>query len=118
MLAIGELYRADEEIEETRAAVFDSVRFLDLSQVPPSVAERVGFETALRLKEVLDRIRLPVPRSIPDARQMEQPRPRNRTASRVSSLSMTPTSISSPQRGLLPRRTCCMVSRPPLLRGL
>ncbi len=66
------LYREEGDREGARALVVDAVRCLDLGQVPPTVAETVGFETALRLKEVLDRIPVPSARHIPDAAQMEE----------------------------------------------
>ena len=40
---------------------------LDLSQIPPLVFQEVSAESALVLKEVLDRIELPVDEEIPDA---------------------------------------------------
>ena len=40
---------------------------LDLSQIPPLVFRQVSSETALILKDVLDRIELPVDEEIPDA---------------------------------------------------
>jgi MscS family membrane protein len=66
------LYREEDDREGARELILDAVRCLDLSEVPPTVVETVGFETALRLKEVLDRISVPSPRSIPDAAQMEE----------------------------------------------
>ena len=43
------------------------LRCLDLSGVPPSLVDSQGREAAVQLKEVLDRIQLPPPESIPDA---------------------------------------------------
>jgi len=43
---------------------------LDLSEVPPLVAQEVSAKTALMLKDVLDRLELPPQKDIPDARQV------------------------------------------------
>ena len=67
-----ELYRGESDRLGARAEVLDAVRCLDLSEVPPTIADTVGFETALRLKEVLDRIPVPPSRKIPDAAQMDE----------------------------------------------
>lgn len=48
-----------------------AVQMLDLSEVPDSLRKKVGVETALRLKEVLDRSPLPPIESIPGLRQVE-----------------------------------------------
>jgi MscS family membrane protein len=45
----------------------DARECLDLSQIPPLVFQEVSAESALVLKEVLDRIELPVAEQIPDA---------------------------------------------------
>jgi len=66
------LYRKEGDRAGARALVFDAIRCLDLSEVPPTVVDTVGFEAALRLKEVLDRIPVPSGRSVPDAAQMEE----------------------------------------------
>ena len=65
------LYREDRDLRAARMRAADAVRCLDLSEVPPAIADTVGFETALRLKEVLDRIEVPPYRLIPNASQME-----------------------------------------------
>ena len=44
-----------------------AVHTLDLSQVPEVLREDVGSETALQLKEILDRMRLPPVDTVPDA---------------------------------------------------
>ena len=45
-------------------------RCLDLSEVAPTLTERVTLESLLLLKEIADRIDLPVPESVPDAEAM------------------------------------------------
>ena len=55
---------------ERRAAAGRILRCLDLSQVPASVSQSVGAETAAYLKEVLDRIELPPVEEWPDAEQV------------------------------------------------
>ncbi len=47
-----------------------ATRSLDLSQVAPANRKDVGFETALLLKEILDRLEVPPSEDIPDAKQM------------------------------------------------
>ena len=47
-----------------------ATRCLDLSQVPPSLQKRLGFESTLLLKTIFDRISLPPLDSIPDAEEM------------------------------------------------
>ena len=42
-----------------------AVECLDLSEIAPNVVQDVGFETALLLKEIFDRIDLPAPKDIP-----------------------------------------------------
>jgi MscS family membrane protein len=55
-------------VREENARLLDRIlRCLDLSAVPPSLAGSQGREAAVHLKEVLDRIELPPPDSIPDA---------------------------------------------------
>ncbi|NBV47278.1 MAG: mechanosensitive ion channel family protein [Planctomycetia bacterium] len=44
---------------------------LDLTGLPPSLADTQGREAAVHLKEVLDRIPLPPPEAIPDAAQVK-----------------------------------------------
>ncbi len=59
---------ATDEARDERAAV-DRVahRFFDLNEVAPSVRKNVGRETAVYLKEVLDRVELPPVEQIPDS---------------------------------------------------
>ncbi len=66
------LHRSDGDPEVVRAELRDAIRCLDLSEVAPTVVEVVGFEAALRLKEVLDRIPVPRSRYIPDADAMAE----------------------------------------------
>ena len=47
-----------------------AVHTLDLSQVPEALREDVGVESALQLKEVLDRMELPPLDSVPDAQMV------------------------------------------------
>jgi len=67
-----DLYRKGGDRAAARLEVADAVRCLDLSEVPPTIVDTVGFETALRLKEVLDRLQVPAGRRVPDAAQMEE----------------------------------------------
>ncbi|WP_169727860.1 mechanosensitive ion channel family protein [Desulfovibrio inopinatus] len=59
-------YRNAPTIEYNERAA----RTLDLSDIPQSLREDVGYETVLLLKEVLDRIPLPDPATIPDRKAM------------------------------------------------
>lgn len=55
-------------VREENARLLERIlRCLDLSAVPPSLVDSEGREAAVYLKEVLDRIELPRPESIPDA---------------------------------------------------
>jgi len=56
--------RAEEHFE--RAA-----DCLDLSEVPPKIQQDVGYESAIMLKEIFDRIELPPFEEIPDAKAIE-----------------------------------------------
>jgi MscS family membrane protein len=47
-----------------------AIRTLDLSKVPKAVREGVGAETALQLKEIMDRMQLPPVDTVPDARML------------------------------------------------
>lgn len=47
-----------------------AVHTLDLSQTPEVLRDDIGSETALQLKEILDRMRLPPVDSVPDARMI------------------------------------------------
>ncbi len=55
---------------EARAHIQKAVRTLDLSDVAPADRQDVGFETALLLKEILDRLDPPSESDIPDAAVM------------------------------------------------
>lgn len=60
------------EAEFDRALIFlrRAKRCLNLSQIPPTLAARVGLEGALLLKTIFDRISLPPLESIPDTAEM------------------------------------------------
>lgn len=45
---------------------------LDLSEVPDALKKSMGYEGAIKLKEIFDRIELPVFEEIPDARAIEE----------------------------------------------
>ena len=55
-----------------REAFRDARECLDLSEIPPLVSREVSAETALVLKEVLDRIELPPMEAVPDEAAAEQ----------------------------------------------
>lgn len=61
-LDLGQAVRAENSRLIARA-----LSCLDLSALPPSLVESEGREAAVHLKEVLDRIALPPPGSVPDA---------------------------------------------------
>lgn len=48
-----------------------AVRYLDLSEVPPRLREGLGIESAILLKEVLDRIQQPPMEAVPGAAEIE-----------------------------------------------
>lgn len=63
------------EIERKAGLLIErAVGTLDLSEVPEALRQDVGLETALMLKEVLDRVPLPPIESIPGARGIEAQR--------------------------------------------
>jgi hypothetical protein len=47
-----------------------AARCLDLTEVSPTLSPRVSLESLLLLKEIMDRIDLPDPDSVPDAHAM------------------------------------------------
>jgi MscS family membrane protein len=55
---------------DARESLHEAGRSLDLSKVAPADRQDVGFESALLLKEILDRMDIPAKRSIPDAAAM------------------------------------------------
>ena len=70
-----EAYRAagkDDGRDESVAAVQRAVRHLDTSELPVAVAQDRAAESALMLKEVLDRVELPPPEDIPGGDQVEE----------------------------------------------
>ena len=64
---------------ESYPVLMRAVRCLDTSQLPPDLAEDLGIEAALMLKEVFDRIELPTSDDIPDEGVLRQS-PDNRAA--------------------------------------
>ena len=59
------------EVEHVTRAFKRAGRYLNMSEVPPSIAQETMMETIVLLKEIFDRIRIPPARSIPDADMME-----------------------------------------------
>ena len=57
-----------------RATIFfrRGIRCLNLSQIPPTLVERVGLESTVLLKTIFDRISIPALEAIPGADQMEE----------------------------------------------
>lgn len=68
---LGEMARAfrlaNSGDGDSSIALERAVRSLDLSQLPPRLAEDQSIVAAFKLKEVLDRIDLPVPAAVPGA---------------------------------------------------
>ncbi|MCG8544640.1 MAG: mechanosensitive ion channel family protein, partial [Alphaproteobacteria bacterium] len=62
----------EKRVEEAADHLARATRTLDLSEIPPTAVHDVGLETALLLKEVLDRIPLPPYSDIPDAQAVKQ----------------------------------------------
>lgn len=72
--ATAEAYRISEETGEGRLtlpALERAAQTMNLSQVPPTLQESVGIESALLLREVLDRIELPPLDEIPGRAAVE-----------------------------------------------
>jgi MscS family membrane protein len=65
----GLYFSAEAHVHHDRLRTFldRAVRCLDLTEVSPTLIPRIGLESTLFLKEVLDRIGLPDPASVPDA---------------------------------------------------
>jgi MscS family membrane protein len=65
----GLYFSAQARVHHDRLRTFleRAVRCLDLTEVSPTLTPRVSLESMLLLKEVLDRIELPEPASVPDA---------------------------------------------------
>ncbi len=59
------------EVEHAKRGFKRAGRYLNMSEVPPSIAQETMLETIVLLKEIFDRIRIPPARSIPDADMME-----------------------------------------------
>ena len=71
--ASGELYPTPAERRrqfEVLSNVPKAIKVLDLSDVAPVLRDSVGPARALQLKEILDRIEVPPPESIPDRDQV------------------------------------------------
>lgn len=60
------------ELDKAILFLTRATRCFDLSEIPPSLKERLGFESTLLLKTIFDRISLPSLESIPDAEEMNQ----------------------------------------------
>ena len=60
------------ELDKALLFLTRATRCLDLSQIPPSLNKRLGFESTLLLKTIFDRISLPPIESIPNAEEMNQ----------------------------------------------
>ena len=58
--------------EDVEAIIFKALNCLDLSHIPRVNRERIGFETALLLKEVLDRVQTPPYQKVPDFAAVER----------------------------------------------
>ena len=61
-----------DEGDASAAALERAVQSLDLSELPPNLAEDRGTEAALMLKEVFDRIQLPAPDAVPGSNMVSQ----------------------------------------------
>lgn len=74
ILATDALSLALQEEEQDRDVVWAhwnrAVRCFNLTEVPPSIAEDIGLESVLRLREILDRIEVPSYELIPDKADM------------------------------------------------
>lgn len=63
----GDFERGMQQMVRFRAL---SARFLDLSALPQAYAMQAAWRTTVQLEEVLDKLSLPVPESVPDTAQM------------------------------------------------
>jgi MscS family membrane protein len=68
----GLYFSAQAKVHHARYRTFlnRAVRCLDLTEVSPTLILRVSLESVLLLKEILDRVDLPDPASVPDAQAM------------------------------------------------
>jgi MscS family membrane protein len=69
----SELYLTTEEIvalKEVRHSQKSAERALDLSELPPATVDETSRRLMVQMKEVLDRVDIPVMESIPDAQMM------------------------------------------------
>ena len=72
-LASSRLYLSPEEVVTIKSSSLyqeSAGRALDLSELPPAMADELSRQLAIQLKEVLDRIDLPPVELIPDAQAM------------------------------------------------
>ena len=70
----GRLMAPDAVLRQSQRAarlIDRAVRYLDLSEVPPRLREDLGIESAILLKEVLDRITQPPTEAVPGAAEIE-----------------------------------------------
>lgn len=70
----GRLLASDSVLRMSQRAarlIDRAVGHLDLSELPPRLREDLGIESAILLKEVLDRIALPPPEAVPGAAEIE-----------------------------------------------
>ena len=63
---------SEQDPEEAKAALDKAIRCLNLSKTPPGMKKDVGLETVLQLREILDRIPLPLFTEIPDKKYIER----------------------------------------------
>ena len=59
------------KVLSARAYLARAIRTFDTSEIPPNVRARISLEAALQLDEVLERVKLPEPESIPDLAMMK-----------------------------------------------
>jgi MscS family membrane protein len=73
-LKSGELFAKSAKLAERHASFFSTQeaaeRTLDLSELPPAMAAESSRRLVIQLKEILDRLELPPPEAIPDAKAM------------------------------------------------
>jgi MscS family membrane protein len=73
-LKSGDLYAKSTTLSDRHAAFISTQeaaeRTLDLSELPPAMAAESSRRLVIQLKEVLDRLELPPPEAIPDAKVM------------------------------------------------
>jgi MscS family membrane protein len=75
----GRLYPSSDEMRKyasMRGDAAKSIRYLDLSRVPPVLKDTVAIERVLQLREILDRIDLPALADVPDQQTMTHVSPK------------------------------------------